>query len=376
MSKLTAEQFFKNDNQEAVFVFVKYLNDDSYKKSYKSPNSSYRLKCKICENEKNITRGNYAAGYSQCLFCKRNKKKTDNEIKEAGQNDCGQIEAGQNDSEVKEAGQNNCGYKIIDRNHIITIKGKVTEQVEDYFITTDPDKKELEKHLYVSADKALIINDFVFIANQESIFDKFKTISNIKIKEIEVDEDKILEDKLYEISEIRNKDVGPKDYYEQVIGYFDLDLGKDFKKDNIKLNSSCFIFNSNTKFIFTLKDSEIKMKANFCKAYLLSLILENDEEADISLLAKKDLVKLSNIVIKNGHELSPKFLDSITTKRVTNAKIVNFEKNYMFKNIIKLNKELKDSFEQSIFENNSKMLNKSETELFYIKTGIDKSFLN
>jgi hypothetical protein len=49
----------------------------------------------------------------------------------------------------------------------------------------------------------------------------------------------------------------------------------------------------------------------------------------------------------------------------------------MFKNIIKLNKTLKDSYEKSLFENKSKILNKSEKELFLIKTGInEKSFIS
>jgi hypothetical protein len=229
--KVTAEEFFKNDNKEAVFTFVKYLNNDSDKISYKSSEASYKLKCKTCGNEKDIKRGNYSAGYKQCLICKKNdnkKEKEKEEVKEEVENEIvfpnlplpalPQLPALPPLPDIpelllpKQAGQNDSGYKIIDRKRVISIRGAVTEQVGNYFITTDPSKKDLENHLFVSPDKAIIVDDFVFITNQESIFDKFKSISNLQVTEIESldSEDKLFEEKLYNISEIRNKEAGPK----------------------------------------------------------------------------------------------------------------------------------------------------------------------
>lgn len=421
----TAEEYFTPQNNDSKFTFVKYLNNDSDKISYKSINSAYKLKCKKCSTEKDIKRGN-SKGYEICATCNKNdrnllkatttkvpklklSKRVDTleeEVTEIKTDLSKLIEEEEQEEEqiifpnlplpplpplppapalasapapapapkVKNK-SDGLDFKIFDRKNVINVPINTTEKVGDYYITTSDDKKNLLNHVFLEEDKAISLNDFVFIRANNSIFSVIKSVSNIKTKTSAASEDN---DSInpYNLAEIFKKNKSNKDWYDIVSKYFEIHLSDEFNSE-IELSEDCFIFNSIVKFRFISKtDSDISFKSNFCKVYLISLILDEDTDADIMKLQRKDQKTLMNSIEDYKKVFTAPEIENITNSYVKNTSIISYEINHMKKVIILKNMKKLKGFEINNIRNNQYLLNSTENELFYMKTGIDdKSFL-
>ena len=382
MSTITAKEYFK-DNK--LFEFIKYEDNKTSHLSAFGSKNRYILKCKNCK-EDNIKTGNSKL-LLKCTKCGATLEagsNTSDNFKEWNLDDAELVIAGktkktkvtkesdseeekkpeikiesesesesEDESEEKKAPGD---YKFYDAQYIVTVKSDMTDTLTDgRYITTDESKRNLTNHIYIPENKALAIDKYVFVRRPFSIFNNFKTVTNITEKEVK---SKVQTLQPIEIAKINEKNkIAPADYFDYISKYFTPEL------EGIDDNS--LIFNSKIEFEWKLKDDDdITFKCNPAKAYILALSLEKDDTFNIKTKSSWTIKKLMQ---NKDLGLSKSLIEAINEKFVINEEVDLIEWSYFIKKYVW-------NFKSSETERFKKLINGKEvnkTDFVFTKLEIE-----
>ena len=366
MSKITAKDYFANN---ALFEFVKFEDNKTSSLSVTGSTNKYVLKCKVCgeennkngnskillkctqcgseliptDEDKNKSVKDYNLTNAALVIGKKSKKEVKSKVKVATAVK-EEIEEVKEESEEEVKVENDQNFKFYDSKNVIRVKAGKTETVENQNVTTDDEKKNLIGHIYIPENKALAIGQYVFVREPFSIFNNFRSVTNLTENVIESN---TLSLQPNEIAKINEKNVAPSDYFDLISKYFNHEL------ENIDQKS--LIFNSVIKWNWTLKsDENIVINCNPAKAYVLSLLLEDDDTINIETYAKYTMKKLTK-----GLELDADVNLQLNTKYEKDSKVEDIEYSYTIKKYIWFNKDTNSNVKKFLTFVDTKVINKS-----------------
>jgi len=175
-------------------------------------------------------------------------------------------------------------YSFREVKYVIDICGGISATLSDgRVITTKEVEKNLIGHIYVPEDMVIDIDGYSFRRIQFSLFNKIKTVSEIKRT---VNETKINTLQPYETMQLDKKnDIAPNRYLYCQLG--NVSEKRSIFNSNMKLNGEY-------KIKIDEDDKPLIINANPCKMWLLSMLLEKDD--NFSFDAYKD--KNVNVLLK------------------------------------------------------------------------------